>query len=359
VELSRATRAQQYFFVNRRWVRSRLLAHALEEAYHTLLPLHRYPVAMLLLDLEPSLVDVNVHPTKAEVRFSCEGEIYQAFKRALHGALGEVGPSVSLRAGVEVAAGGVRPTVSAPLSAAPEQSGLLALSPSASLGVNSAEGLSVPRGTSRVAPAAAPAPHPALQPRPAGARAHFRPLAQLRGMYILAEGETGLLVVDQHRAHERLLYEQFMRNLEDQERQSQPLLAPATIHLGPRECAVLQESLEELRAFGFDLEEFGGDCFLLRAVPVAFLKQDPIRLLSEIVEDLAASPDAKIHSRREQALITMSCKAAIKAGDALAPEEMEELLRALSQASRPYTCPHGRPTVMTISNFELDRKFHR
>jgi DNA mismatch repair protein MutL len=184
-------------------------------------------------------------------------------------------------------------------------------------------------------------------------------LAQLRSTYILAEGDSGLLVVDQHRAHERVLYEKFMHGLEDGSPQAQPLLTPATVQLAPREHSVLQENLEALRKLGFDLEEFGADCFLLRAVPIAFIKKDPVRLLAEIAEDIAAAPATNIQSRREQALITMSCKAAVKAGDALGKEEMEQLLADLSAASRPYTCPHGRPTVMTISNFELDRKFHR
>ncbi len=338
-EQSRSSRAQQYFFVNRRCIRSRSFTHALEEAYHTLLPLHRYPVAALLLSLEPSLVDVNVHPTKAEVRFNREGEIYQMLKRALQESLA--------KAGFESAPAAASFST-APLSAAPDHGSLL----------------SAPRQPGHPAPPAPPSStetviHPALQPRPEGARVHFRALAQLRSTYILAEGENGLLVVDQHRAHERVLYEQFMQELGERNTPTQPLLTAATLQLGARESAALQENLEALQALGFALEEFGAECFLLRAVPLAFLKQDPIRLLTEIVEDLAVSPAANIEARRERALVTMSCKAAVKAGDSLAPEEMDELLSALSEANRPYTCPHGRPTVMTISNFELDRKFHR
>jgi len=343
VELSRATRSQQYFFVNGRAIRSRMMSHALEEAYHTLMPLHRYPVAVMLLNLEPSLVDVNVHPTKAEVRFSREGEVYSALRRALEQALTNAGldsASAAASAGVFSAA---------PLAAAPEQSGLL-VAPHAP---------ARPAAPPQTDTPATPAIHPALRPTAAGAGVHFRPLAQLRSTYILAEGDSGLLVVDQHRAHERVLYEKFMQGLEDGSPQAQPLLTPATVQLAPREHSVLQENLEALRKLGFDLEEFGADCFLLRAVPIAFIKKDPVRLLSEIAEDIAAAPATNIQSRREQALITMSCKAAVKAGDALGKEEMEQLLADLSAASRPYTCPHGRPTVMTISNFELDRKFHR
>ncbi len=337
-EMNRSTRSQEYFFVNQRCIRSRAFTRALEEAYHTLLPIRRYPVAVLLITLEPTLVDVNVHPTKAEVRFSREGEVFQALRRAVRQALAQ--------AGLEAAPAAIS-TAAQPLAAAPDHGKLL--------NFPSPSGRTASQGTS----APAPVLHPALQPRAAEATTHFRALAQLRETYILAEGENGLLVVDQHRAHERVLYEQFMRDLENSNNQSQPLLTPATVQLNPREAAVLQENLEELRSVGFSIEEFGADSFLLRAVPVAFLKKDPVRLLTEIVEDMAASPNAQIHSRREKALITMSCKAAVKAGDSLGREEMERLLSDLSAATRPYTCPHGRPTVMTISNFELDRKFHR
>jgi DNA mismatch repair protein MutL len=346
VQQQRATRNQQYFFVNRRWIRSRMMTRALEEAYHTLLPLHRYPVAVLLLDLDPSLVDVNVHPTKAEVRFSREGEIYVALKHAIEQALSS--------AGFDATAAPTPLLTGSSLTATPDQGSLLSL----------------PRGVTPASPAAPVMPasaneiHPALRPGVTDAQPQFRPLAQLRSTYILAEGESGLLVVDQHRAHERVLYEQFMRELAGTG-QTQALLTPATVNLGAREAAILKDNLADLTVLGFGIEEFGADCFLVRAIPTAFLKKDPVRLLTEIVEDLATTPDAQLSStgqvsvRRERALITMSCKAAVKAGDPLGLEEMARLLDDLSATNRPYTCPHGRPTVMTISNFELDRKFHR
>lgn len=339
VEQTRATRSQQYIFVNRRFVRSRMVIKALEDTYHTLLPLHRYPVAVLLIDLDPNLVDVNVHPTKAEVRFSRESEVFVALKRALQEAMHAAGLDTT-----PTAAG---PGFSTPLVAAPDHARILTMP----------QGLDIPADP--VPPQPTPELHPALRPTPTGVRPRFRPLAQLRSLYILAEGDSGLLVVDQHRAHERVLYEQFMREAEEKNAHTQSLLTPVTVSLGARESAILQENMEEMTAFGFAIEEFGADTFLLRAVPTAFMKKDPARLLMEIVEDLATAPSGAIASRREKALITMSCKAAVKAGDPLTMEEMERLLADLSASTRPYTCPHGRPTVMTISNFELDRKFHR
>jgi DNA mismatch repair protein MutL len=321
-DLNRASRNQQYFFVNRRWVRNRMLTHVLAEAYRATLPLHRHPVAVLLLDLEPSLVDVNVHPTKAEVRFSREGEIYSALRQALQTALSPAGlataPSLSGETYAEVAI---------------RQNPLLLQEPAVSY--------------------APPARHPAFQPRPAEEKVRFRPLAQLRRTYILAEGDSGLLVIDQHRAHERVLYEQFSQA---ERPASQHLLTPVSVQLRPKEASVLKEALPQLQALGFELEEFGAETFLVRAMPAVFIRLDPAGLLTEIVETLL---DGDKTSRREKTLITMACKAAVKAGDELQFPEMTELLRALADTGRPYTCPHGRPTVMTISNFELDKKFHR
>jgi len=325
-DLNRASRNQQYFFVNRRGVRNRMLTHVLAEAYRSTLPLHRHPIAVLLLDLEPSLVDVNVHPTKAEVRFSREGEIYSALRQALQAALAPTGlataPSLATETYADVAA---------------QQHPLLLQEPAVSY----------------AAPIVPPSRHPAFQPHPAEEKVRFRPLAQLRRTYILAEGDSGLLVIDQHRAHERVLYEQFSSA---ERPASQHLLTPASVQLRPQEAAALKEALPQLQALGFELEEFGAETFLVRAMPAVFIRQDPAGLLSEIAE---TARDGDKTSRREKTLITMACKAAVKAGDELQLPEMVELLRALGDTGRPYTCPHGRPTVMTISNFELDKKFHR
>jgi DNA mismatch repair protein MutL len=191
-------------------------------------------------------------------------------------------------------------------------------------------------------------------------RLDLRPLAQLRETYILAESGGGLLLVDQHRAQERVLYERFAQSRLSQQAHSQALLSPASVQLDPREAAALADELEDLRAVGFELEPFGRDAFLVRAVPAEFTGKDAPAFLRDLADELLDSgPEAAVTRRREQVLITLCCRASVKAGDGLSFEEMVELLRALAATARPYTCPHGWPIVMTISNFEIDRKFNR
>jgi DNA mismatch repair protein MutL len=343
----RASRSQERFFVNGRPIASRLLTHALEEAYHTLLPQRRYPAAVIMLEIEPGLVDVNVHPAKAEVRFYRESEVHHAVNRAVREALdrGGLAPQAELRAATPAAirpaapaAGPVTPDLLSPPSAEPE-----------------------PARGSTTAPRRIPPPaEPAAGPAPPRAVAALRPLAQLRATYLLAEGEQGLVVVDQHRAHERVLYERFLTEMTQAAGQSQGLVVPITLEFGSHEASVLEQNAAELAALGFDFEPFGGNSFLLRAVPPSVARQAPEAFVRDLVEELASqSPPRQMEERRERAATVMACKSAVKAGQTLALEEMVELCAQLLATTRPFTCPHGRPTMMTVSNYELDRKFYR
>jgi len=168
------------------------------------------------------------------------------------------------------------------------------------------------------------------------------------------------LLVDQHRAQERVLYERFSESRLSQQAHSQALLSPASVQLDSREAAALADQVDDLRAVGFELEPFGRDAFLVRAVPEEFTGRDLSTLLQDLADELLATgTGATVTRRREQLLITLCCRAAVKAGDRLSYEEMAELLRALSGTARPYTCPHDWPIIITISNFEIDRKFNR
>jgi DNA mismatch repair protein MutL len=339
----RGSRNRQFLFVNRRWVRSRALSHAVDEAYRGVLPEGRHAAVVLLVEVEPGAVDVNVHPTKAEVRLSHEWEVHHLVSRAVREALGRAGTA----ARGELARMGERPAAARPLGGGPAEQGVL---PGGWAGTLAAPGVL----------------SPAFQAR-GGEELELRPLAQLRQTYILAESRQGLLLVDQHRAQERVSYERFTQARLAREgepgRQAtggQALLSPAAIQVGPREAAVLSQQMEELRALGFDLEPFGSDAFLVRAVPSELARGDVGALIRDIAEELTAEGgESSTEKRRERLLISLSCHSAIKAGDALTYEEMAELLRALAGTARPYTCPHGWPIVMTISNFEIDRKFNR
>jgi DNA mismatch repair protein MutL len=280
-------------------------------------------------------VDVNVHPTKAEVRLSREWEAHHLVSRAVQEALGAAGASAQL---------GLTRIESAPRPALQPQP----VGSQGELPVGWAGPLAAPNVLS-----------PAFR---AGSsdRLDLRPLAQLRSTYILAESLQGLLLVDQHRAQERILYERFTEAKLSHRNIAQPLLEPAVVQLGPREAAVVAEQSDDLSALGFELEPFGAEAFLVRSVPAVLAKENPAELVKDLAEDLASeSGSQSLERRRERLLITLSCRSAIKAGDALTYEETAELLSALSGTARPYTCPHGWPIVMTISNFEIDRKFNR
>ena len=331
----RGSRNRQFLFINHRWVRNRALTHAIEEAYRRVLPEGRYPAAALLIEVDPSSMDVNVHPTKAEVRLSREWEVHHLVSRAIQESLSAVGASP--RIGLVQVDSPSRP--SALPQPGPQQGAL----PAGWAGALAAPGVLSPAFRA-----------------PAGDRFELRPLAQLRSTYILAESAQGLLLVDQHRAQERVLYERFTEARLSHRSIAQALLEPVVAQLGPREAAVVTQQVDDLASLGFELEPFGADAFLVRSVPAVLAKENPSDLVKDLAEDLASESGAQsLDRRRERLLITLSCRSAIKAGDALTYEETAALLTALSGTARPYTCPHGWPIVMTISNFEIDRKFNR
>jgi len=334
--LHRASRNRQFFFVNRRWVRNRMLTHALEEAYRGVLQERRFPMGVVLLEVAPTAVDVNVHPTKAEVRLSREQEVHQLVVRAVSEALGG--------------------------EAAAPKMGLSQVEPSRPAGVDAAGRAAQQRELSAGWAGTLAAPgvlSPAFQ-QTAGRALELRPLAQLRQTYVLAESRQGLLVVDQHRAQERVLYERFVQARGARRGGGQALLTPASVQLSAREAGALAEHMGDLSARGFELEPFGRDAYLVRAVPGELKGADAAALVRDLAEELSGEGEERSVGRRgERLLIALSCRSAVKAGDALSYEEMAELLRALAGTARPYTCPHGWPIVMTLSNLEIDRKFQR
>ena len=331
-DFTRSSRAHQAFFVNRRQVRSRTLTHALEEPYRASLHGGRFPVAVVQLDIDPMLVDVNVHPAKAEVRFVRDWEVHEAVRRAVQEAL--AGTSL-----VEAA--------------------LTAGAPSAPLGGSRAR-LESPAAAAAQAALAFPQQAPAPRPQQGSTPLTISPLGQLRATYIIAESPAGLMIVDQHRAHERVLYDRMESANEQSAPAVQRLVMPATVHLGRREAELLEHNLEAFAGIGMEVEPFGSDTFVVRAMPALMAKFDPQTLLRDLLEELGAQPSAgQLALPKEAILAAAACHAAIKAGEPLAPQEMVELLDRLSRSSRPFTCPHGQPIIMSITNFELDRRFQR
>ena len=321
--ISRSNRSYLSLFVNRRWISSRLLAWAVEEAYHGLLMQGKHPVAIINISLPPEEVDVNVHPTKTEVKFQNEHIVFGAVQKAVRRALIELAPVPKIE---EVAT-----TYGTPSGMRP----VLQTSPA---GGNSPT-------TSSVIPQTPAASLPIL-----------RILGQLSNSYIVAEGPDGLYLIDQHAAHERILFEKIENQRLRQQIEVQGLLEPVTFEVTPKQEEVLKSHSEDLAEFGFSIEPFGDRIHLVRAVPALLYQKDWVGMLRELLDSLSGGNK---RDWREEIAISMACHSAVRAGQALADDEMRELVRQLEQASLPHTCPHGRPTTIRLSSAQLGREFGR
>ncbi len=338
-ELSRSTRSDLSLFVNGRWVQNARLAYAIIDAYQGLLPPGRYPLAVLHLRVPPEVLDVNVHPAKAEVRFSQGQEPYPLVYRAVREALAEKldVPAVTPRA--------TRPVI-------PEAQAARGAPYTPPITEQPLLGAGSPAGTT------APAPAPAGQPATAGSRLPvMRVLGQMNATFIVAEGPDGIYMVDQHRAHEQILYEALASQERGREPEVQLLLEPLVLHLSPRQRAFLPSALSVLREMGFDLESFGEDAWLLRAVPALLPAGDPASAVSSLIDELLESGQAG--DLRELARKGLACRAALKAGQPMSAGEMRELLMQLEGCSNPLLCPHGDPIIVHLSRTQLERQFRR
>ena len=346
-EVARANRGAQLFFVNGRRIQNRTLTHALEYPFEGLLDRGRFPVASLRITIAPEHVDVNVHPAKAEVRFHREAEVHGVLVRAVKDALAGVSMVREL-AVWQPGQRSERPALHLSGSAAP----------TATLpGLPEAAHAKVTPLNSAVPTAGAPVPAEGL-----------RAVGQFHNIYLVAEGRDALLIINQHRAHERVIFEQLWARFEHVN--AQRLMLPSTLHLGHREAALLEENLDNLAGFGFDIEPLSGQSYLVRAVPAMLAAEDPEAVLQAILADLEANiniaqftcddpTQRAVQEGRRRLLAAIACKAALKAGASLSPQEQQELLDKLQAAKQPTLCPHGDPIMMTITRYELDRKFFR
>lgn len=360
VTITRARRDHYRFLLNRRPIQSRLLARAVDEAYRARLPSGRFPVLIAHLTVPPSLVDVNVHPAKAEVRFRDEGAVFRLLYDALVAALEPLAPIAANGDDAALGLATVAPSLVSP--AAPDDASQTPTGgPSPALGP-----ASQPPAAShqpQLLPASAVQAGP-LDPQAAAERTRLpllRVLGQLANTYIVAEGPEGMFLVDQHAAHERLLYDRLLAGLVPQ---PQGLLQPALVELTPAQAARLQECAPAVAEMGFHLEPFGGTragsslerAYLLRAVPAPLVGRDPARALLDFLDAIEGSPGL---DWRQRAAATIACHGATRAGDPLSMEAMRDLLRQLEAAQMPRTCPHGRPTLLYLSAEQLQRQFGR
>ncbi|MEA3344728.1 MAG: DNA mismatch repair endonuclease MutL [Chloroflexota bacterium] len=321
--IHRATRDHLSFFVNRRWVQSRMLAYALEEAYHTLLPSGRHPIAVVELTLASTLLDVNVHPTKREVHFRDSSAAFRAVQRRVRSTLMKKSPIPGVKPSQQVESGRWKAVRGADLGGAQQLP------------------LTAERSEDRRG----------LPP--------LRVIGQVGEAYIIAEGPEGVYLIDQHAAHERVLYEQLRDQQGDSDLVKQGLLSAQAVELTGEQKSTLEEYAEQLAGLGFELEPFGGQTVLIRALPVPLHDSNPARLLIRVLDDLATELKP-LSGEKEARLITTVCKGgAIKAGQTLSTEEMRELIHQLEQTEMPRTCPHGRPTMIHLSQTQLEREFGR
>lgn len=366
--LTRANRSHISLFVNRRWIEDRNLAYAVVQAYHAILPVGRYPITLLFLEVDPTRLDVNIHPQKTQVRFLDERRLFGRVQRAVRRAVLDASPVPGLALAVPV------PLVDSPAQTA-RQSWRAEWSETSVSPVQigeqteaTAPGEGAPLPALPAAPpsppsssATAPARQAALDERPQRLPP-LRVVGQVGAMYIVAEGPEGLFLIDQHAAHERILYEQFMAQrygVGGSQVARQHLLQPLTLHVGSAAAGLVAAHQEQLDGLGFEVEPFGGDTFLVRAVPAALAGEDPMRSLEEIVQALQEGRNL-VGEELEGRLVRMVCKrAAIKGGQLLSDLEMQELLYQLGECQSPRTCPHGRPTMIQLSAGELEKAFGR
>jgi len=333
--LHRANRSYMTFFVNHRWIQSRMLSFALEEAYHGLLPDKRYPLSAINLAIPYGDVDVNAHPTKKEVRFHQEGKVFSTLQRAVRAAVVADSPVPGMGVSRPMP-GPVSPYPASPYSRDGTSS---FFSPSA---------FSLPHERFTAPPDSA-APRP---PAPA-----LKVVGQVKLTYVVAEGPDGMFLVDQHAAHERVLFDQMCRKAADKSPQSQALLEPVSLELTASQAEVLKANAQELGSYGFQVEDFGANSVLLRSVPGMMTTQDPARSLLDVLDMVAF--EGLVRQQEDILAATIACHSAIRAGKSLTEEEMRALLEQLEQADNPHTCPHGRPTMIHFSSTNMEREFGR
>lgn len=380
-EITRASRNYISTIVNGRFIKNYPLAKAIQQGYHTLLPIGRYPVVFLEINMDPILVDVNVHPAKMEVRLSKETELNELISNGIKEAFSkkQLIPDAALPKRKEKAA---EEQQSFMFSHAEKKTGMGSFQPVRT------ESFSVQ------------APNPVLEEKPAapfveeeeedyaadhepkmdieqpagkeerpeqlidqsGAETRvpvLYPIGQMHGTYILAQNDNGLYIIDQHAAQERINYEYFKEKVGQVASEVQELLVPITLHYSADEAVILAEKMPELAQVGIFLEPFGGNSFIVRSHPQWFPKGEEGSIIEEIIQEVLDHRQADIKKIREEAAIMMSCKAAIKANHHLRHDEIFALLETLRKTADPFTCPHGRPIIIHYSTYEMEKMFKR
>ena len=360
--LSRQTRAQQLVFVNGRAIESPLITTAVREGYHTALMKGQYPVTFLFLELDPGAVDVNVHPAKREVRFRDPNGVREAIVRCIQATLARGRSDWQEKFRAPPAQVPAQPTVDLtlrPQVSVPEVSHReLPQFPTAEI-VGQAHRLPVPPADS----ARSDPDWPSLAQQKRVERAatpQFQIIGVLNKLYVLMENVDGLVLVDQHAAHERILFDELRRRMEEQGVPSQKLLITQTFELPPRDADWIEQNMSILQKMGIGIESFGPNTFKIDSLPGFLNVTDGAQFMRKVIDDLKSASDRSSPLRLGEDMIAKSvCRHAVKANDPLRYLEVEKLIQDLLDCDLPYCCPHGRPTMIQISNAELEKKFGR
>jgi DNA mismatch repair protein MutL len=372
--LSRQTRSQQLLFVNGRAIESNLITGAVREGYHTALMKGQYPVTFLFVELDPAAVDVNVHPAKREVRFRDPNSVREVVVRCIQQTLeharadwqekfrGPVRPAATAGGSAKAVPDlSLRSEVTAPEATHRE---LPHLGPVAAVAHPS-------RRPSEIAGEAFPLSQPRLdsagdapvlpqQRATKSAQQQFEIIGVLSKLYVLMENANGLVLVDQHAAHERVLFEELRRRMEQQGVPTQKLLLPQTFDVPPRDADWIEQNLPVLQRMGIGIESFGPGTFKIDSLPSFLDVSDGAQFMRKVIDDLkSASNNASAMRLGEEMIAKTVCRHAVKANDPLRYLEVEKLIRDLLDCDLPYCCPHGRPTMIQISLAELEKKFGR
>lgn len=370
--LSRQTRAQQLVFVNGRAVENALVNTAVREGYHTALMKGQYPVTFLFLDLDPALVDVNVHPAKREVRFRDPNDVRDATVRSIQQTLERARINWQEKFRGPAVAGPAAPGHTAPIIPEKPLAHLTLRPPPAfpeisprNLWHSESSILNRPNSTvAGIADQGRTAPkrnEPASQTqidRDPGPQ--FQIIGVLSKLYVLMENANGLVLVDQHAAHERILFEELRRRMEEQGVPSQKLLVAQTFDLPPRDADWIEHNMSILQKMGIGIESFGANTFKIDSLPSFLNVYDASQFMRKVIDDLKSATSSSSPLRLGEEMIAKTvCRHAVKANDPLRYAELEGLIRDLLDCDLPYCCPHGRPTMIQISLAELEKKFGR
>lgn len=361
-EINRSNRNYISTIINGRFIKNFALVKAIQEGYHTLLPIGRFPIIVLQIEMDPIIVDVNVHPAKLEVRLSKEKElgqlISQMIKQAFHelqlipdGEISKKQKEIQKSEQIQMSFEENKPK---------EETPTLFSKPSIPEYVPSDNDVPIENDfVFETAPVYTSEEHIEQKETTQERIPKMYPIGQMHATYIFAQNENGLYIIDQHAAQERIKYEFYREKIGEVSRELQELLVPIVLEFPTDEYVRLEEQKVKLEEVGVFLENFGQNSYIIRAHPTWFPKDEEEEMLREIIDEALTSPSISIHKLREDTAIMMSCKKSIKANHYLTMKDMETLLDTLREASDPFTCPHGRPVIIQYSTYELEKMFKR